>query len=287
MTPVPPPLGQAAALVAATALPLAGLLLLARRAWRWQRDCTPLLPQPLVERLRLRAWRPADAALLLCALLAPMLCGLLSSRNAAPAAAPAIPRLPAVIPYLIYYALVLAGVALAARRTGRGIQEALGLQRDTAAAAVRRGLELGLATLPLVMGVALATDWTLRQVGVDTQRQPIFDVLADPGLPAAMRALLLLIAVAVAPLAEEAVFRGVLLPTALQRWRPAAAFLLVNTIFALLHLHAPSFPPLLTVGLCFSAGMLATGSLLTPVVMHALFNAEMLLAFYALPALRA
>jgi membrane protease YdiL (CAAX protease family) len=286
MTPVPPPFAQAIALVAATAFPLAGLLLLARRAWRWQSGAAPLLPPQALARLQQRAWHPADAALLLSALLLPMLCALLMSRSGAPPAAPASPRPPAVVPYLLYYVLVLAGVALAARRTGVGIGKALGLQRETAAAAAWRGLELGLATLPLVMGVALATDWALRQAGVTPPRQPIFDVLADPGLPTVVRGLLLLIAVAVAPLTEEAIFRGVLLPAALQRWRPAAAILLVNIVFALLHLHAPSFPPLLAVGLCFSAGMLATGSLLTPVVMHAVFNAEMLLAFFALPALR-
>ena len=32
-----------------------------------------------------------------------------------------------------------------------------------------------------------------------------------------------------------------------------------------------------------SLGMLATGSVLTPIVMHAIFNAEMLLLFYAWP----
>jgi hypothetical protein len=52
-----------------------------------------------------------------------------------------------------------------------------------------------------------------------------------------------------------------------------------------LHLHAPSFLPLLLVGCALSLGLLLTGSLLTPIVMHAIFNGEMLLLLYTWPSL--
>ena len=41
----------------------------------------------------------------------------------------------------------------------------------------------------------------------------------------------------------------------------------------------------ISVNLCLSLGMTATGSLLTPITMHAIFNAEMLLLFHAWPEL--
>jgi membrane protease YdiL (CAAX protease family) len=48
-----------------------------------------------------------------------------------------------------------------------------------------------------------------------------------------------------------------------------------------MHLHAPSLLSLLVLSVGFSAGYAATGSILTPVVMHALFNLTGLLLFFA------
>jgi membrane protease YdiL (CAAX protease family) len=96
-----------------------------------------------------------------------------------------------------------------------------------------------------------------------------------------MRVGLITAAVLIAPTVEEFVFRGILFRALLRHRRFAYAALLSGAYFALVHLHAPSFLPLLALSAAFSAGYAATGSILTPIVMHALFNAVSLLAYFA------
>ncbi len=231
-------------------------------------------------RLRTRPWRPLDAGALLLAILLPTLLNGLHPSGAPPANE-------SLAPVMIYYGLLLGGVLAAARHSGIGIGNMLGITRKTIGPATRTGLVLGLATLPLVLLIAWLTEWVLQALGISTPRQAVFNTLADPNLSVVRLVLLVFVAVAVAPLAEEAIFRGVFLPVALRYGGSLRALLVVNLLFALLHLHLPSFLPLLAIGLCLSIGMLATGSLLTSVIMHAIFNGEMLLLFYAWPALAA
>jgi membrane protease YdiL (CAAX protease family) len=269
----------------ALALPVAGALFCWRLSRQWRRATFPLALRASVARLRARPWRPAEAVLLLLALLLPMAPALLSIGRPLNRATATTPDAPQFVASLVFYALVLAGVLVAARRTGFGIGAALGITRETRWPAVRTGVVLGCAMLPPVILASWLAEGALRWLGVPLSRQAVFDTLGDPNLRATTQALLIFVAVVAAPIAEEAVFRGVVFPTVLGNRRLFGALLLVNVLFALLHLHPPSFLPLLTVGLCLSLGMLATGSLLTPMIMHAIFNGEMLLIFYMWPTL--
>ena len=270
-------LGRALSLAILAAGGVLGLRLL----HRWSRGAwAPPTGERLRIRLQARPWHPADAGVLLLALLLPALLNSLQAE--APRASSESAQL---APVLIFYCIILAGVAAAGRRTGLGFGHALGISRETLAPSLRAGLVLGLASLPPVILVACFSEWLLQQLGVPLSRQGVFDTLADPGLGLAAQTLLIIIALVVAPLAEEAVFRGVIFPVALRNAGLFRSLLLVNVLFALIHLHLPSFLPLLTIGICLSLGMLASGSLLTPVVMHAIFNGEMLLIFYVWPSL--
>ncbi len=244
-----------------------------------------LLPASTAARqLQALPWKVRDATLLLVALSLPVLPTLLAA-----ASARSVPTAPPSVWQLamngVFYGAILTGVWLAGRRTGLGAIAALGLSRTTARAALRTGVHLGLAMLPPVLLVAWLAENLLQGLGFPAARQNVFDTLANPALGTAARLLLILLAVILAPIAEEAVFRGVLFPTVLRRCRLPVALLLTNALFALLHLHLPSFLPLLAVGACLSLGMTVTGSLLTPIAMHAIFNAEMLLLFHAWPEL--
>ena len=80
-------------------------------------------------------------------------------------------------------------------------------------------------------------------------------------------------AVVVAPVAEELIFRGYLYPVAK---RYAGAFLSIvvtSVLFALLHGHAASVPALTALAVCLALAYEKTGSLLVPMIMHAVFNA--------------
>ena len=87
------------------------------------------------------------------------------------------------------------------------------------------------------------------------------------------RAAFVFFAVAAAPLAEEALFRGILLPLLVRRLGPVAGLGLVALGFAALHGDAGSFPGLAVFSVALSLAYARTGTILVPMAMHALFNA--------------
>lgn len=252
--------------------------------WRWSRTSHRGLDRALTERLRCRPWRPVDAALLLAMVVLLALPAL--SLTLHPERAGTILSTTALfVQALLSYAIVGAGFSLAAWRTGAGCGALLGIERHTLAAGIRSGLIYGLATVPPVLLAAWGVATVLKACGVSAPAQAVFDWLGDQTLPLAARVFLIVAAIVLAPLTEELIFRGALLPALLRRHSTACALLLLNLLFALLHFNAAAFLPLFVAGICFSLGFLVTGSVVTPIIMHAVFNGEMLLLFIAFPQL--
>jgi hypothetical protein len=79
-----------------------------------------------------------------------------------------------------------------------------------------------------------------------------------------------LLVVAVAPIAEELLFRGVLLHRWAQRWDLRTAIVLTSICFAILHVEPLGH---FVFGVAMCALYLRTGSLWAPIVAHALNNA--------------
>ena len=98
------------------------------------------------------------------------------------------------------------------------------------------------------------------------------------------RIMVIVLAVAVAPAAEELVFRFFLYGV-LRRYFGVVVGLLINAIlFAAVHQHLPSFAPLFVLGSCFTLAYEWSGSILVSMTMHSLFNSVnlVLLAFPSL-----
>jgi membrane protease YdiL (CAAX protease family) len=87
------------------------------------------------------------------------------------------------------------------------------------------------------------------------------------------RAAVLVMAIVVAPLAEEFIFRGYLYPVGKKYLGGFAAAMVTAALFAVLHGHTASLPALFTLALCLVLSYEKTGSLLVPMIMHAVFNA--------------
>ena len=83
---------------------------------------------------------------------------------------------------------------------------------------------------------------------------------------------LLGLAMFIAPVAEEILFRGILVPLLMKRLGAGPAVILSSVLFALVHLHAPSFFPLFVLATGLALAYIYTGSLWVPIMMHALFN---------------
>jgi membrane protease YdiL (CAAX protease family) len=108
--------------------------------------------------------------------------------------------------------------------------------------------------------------------GIPDDPQPVADLLATTDSKA-VAALIVGLAVAVAPVFEEFFFRGFAYPALKQRWGTWQALLAVSIVFAAIHFHVPSLGPLLAFAIGLGLAYELTGSLLAPITMHVLFNA--------------
>jgi membrane protease YdiL (CAAX protease family) len=88
-----------------------------------------------------------------------------------------------------------------------------------------------------------------------------------------LRAYLGVVAVVIAPVAEEFTFRGMLYPVVKQSGFPRLALFGVSFLFAAIHLDAPTFLPLFVLALCLTWLYEKTDNLLAPITAHMLFNA--------------
>ena len=75
-----------------------------------------------------------------------------------------------------------------------------------------------------------------------------------------------------APFFEEVIFRGVLLPTISRDFGIIWGITISAFIFALAHLSIGEMPPLFVLGIGLGITRIATGSLLSSVIMHSLWN---------------
>lgn len=122
----------------------------------------------------------------------------------------------------------------------------------------------------------------LQSFGIAPEPQPVIQWLKNPATSPVTRTTLVVLAVGLAPVTEEVLFRGVLLPALSSGGHPWRALLLTALLFGAIHLHAHSLLPLAWLGLCLGAAYVWTGHLLTAIVMHATLNALNLLALTSL-----
>jgi membrane protease YdiL (CAAX protease family) len=132
------------------------------------------------------------------------------------------------------------------------------------------GVVLLLAAYPLI---ALA-DALMQRIlggGANLTRQQIVDLFSGSET-IGQRVVIIFLAVVVAPIAEEFIFRFFLYGV-LKRyfgWFLGVAF--NSLLFAAVHNHLPSFAALFVLGCCFTIAYEWSGSILVSMTMHALFN---------------
>jgi membrane protease YdiL (CAAX protease family) len=159
-----------------------------------------------------------------------------------------------------------------------------------------------LVALPIVNAVSAVWQGLLDACGVPFLKQDMVDVLLNTHSPLT-RSVLILLAVAVAPLTEEVIFRAGIfrfLQTYLprlaakraeespegRRWfgprmARALALLLPAALFGAAHGSLSFFAPLLVLGIVFSLAYERTGVIGTTVVAHGLFNLNTIALVFA------
>jgi len=154
---------------------------------------------------------------------------------------------------------------------------AVGLRRASA------GALLGGAVLATVVGRLAAGAWgaALAYFDVSFPVQELDPSNLFPAGPAGV-VMTFLIAVVLAPLAEEVVFRGVLLSAFDLRWGATAGIVVSSALFAAMHVTPFAIPPIFVLSLVLGWLFERTRSLTVCVVAHAVFNGSGLVLLYAL-----
>jgi membrane protease YdiL (CAAX protease family) len=129
-----------------------------------------------------------------------------------------------------------------------------------------------LVSLLMVLPVVTASSWVIDRVWTDPGgSNPLLDLVLTSADPLALSCFALT-ALVVAPLFEELLFRGVLLPVAGQRLGGAGAVILSAAVFAIAHLSLAELAPLFVLGLGLGWLRWRSGRLGSAVLMHALWN---------------
>ncbi|MGH7566962.1 MAG: lysostaphin resistance A-like protein [Gemmatimonadota bacterium] len=204
---------------------------------------------------------------------------LLAALLLAVAAIAMFPDWPQIVQMAVPTELALAGaIAWGVRRTGLPWRRALGLD------ALPR-FALGPLALVLVGSVTV-----FSEIYVIVQRivplPPEFEALLRDLLKINDTTDLVLtvaVAVVLAPVLEEALFRGVILRGLARRRGPRSATLWTAAFFAFFHFYNPwQIVPTFFLGLLFAWVVLTTGSLWASIVLHSAFNG-LSLAVFAIP----
>ena len=136
------------------------------------------------------------------------------------------------------------------------------------ATAARAGLLHVLMVLPLVTLVG----WLMEHVvGGGSGSNPLLELVLNTANPLAL-ALFALTAIVLAPLFEETLFRGVLLPVIGVRYGGFWAVVVSALVFGIAHLSLGELPALVVLGLGLGWLRLQSGRLAPSVVMHGLWN---------------
>ncbi|MGB9475931.1 MAG: CPBP family intramembrane glutamic endopeptidase [Candidatus Udaeobacter sp.] len=127
---------------------------------------------------------------------------------------------------------------------------------------------------PLIL---LADAVTQRLFGGGSSRQNIVEFFSG-SRTIQQRVMIIVFAVAVAPVVEEFLFRFFIYGVLKRYFGRLLGVMFSALLFAAAHAHLPSFAPLFVLGSCFAIAYEWSGSLLVSMAMHSLFNSLTLTA---------
>ena len=125
----------------------------------------------------------------------------------------------------------------------------------------------------MVTPFVILTGWLLvRLFGDPGGSNPLLELVLESRDPLAL-SLLAMTAVVLAPLFEEVIFRGTLLPVLARRTGSLTGVVLSGLLFGMAHISIGELAPLTVLGIGLALLRLSSGRLFPCVLMHALWNA--------------
>jgi CAAX protease family protein len=149
-----------------------------------------------------------------------------------------------------------------------------GFSRISFIRALSTGATLLFFAYPLIL---LGDAITQRLFGGGSSRQNIVEFFSGSHT-IEQRILVIVFAVAIAPVVEEFLFRFFIYNVIKRYFGRLLGVILSALLFAAAHAHFPSFVPLFVLGSCFAIAYEWSGSILVAMTMHSLFNSLTLTA---------
>lgn len=182
---------------------------------------------------------------------------------------------------LSFHAAALVIVHGLMRQVGLGWRAVFGLDSGRLGRVIGLGVAAGLMVLPLAWLTSWFTGELMRLFFLEPAPQEVVASLQDTRSWWAY-GIMALMAVTVAPAAEEVLFRGILYPFLKQRLPLGLAVAVSALGFGLIHMNLMSLPSLVFLAVVLIGLYEFTGNLVAPVVAHAVFNLANLLLLLTL-----
>jgi membrane protease YdiL (CAAX protease family) len=152
-------------------------------------------------------------------------------------------------------------------------KEAFGLDTPRRAIAIAWGAAAALLFLPVAWGMQGGLAYLIKLVThEEAKQQELVRILQTAEFHWGEQAFMGVVAVFLAPLAEEMLFRGILYPTLKQSGFPRAAWWVTSLLFAGAHFNKLSFLPLAIFSVVLIYLYEKTGSLWASITAHGVFN---------------
>jgi membrane protease YdiL (CAAX protease family) len=175
---------------------------------------------------------------------------------------------------LLLIALVVLVIVTLLQFRGFDVDAMAGFSRIRFFRALGTGLMLLFFAYPLI---GLSEAINQRFFGGGSSKQSIVEFFSG-SRTIKERIMIIVFAVAVAPVVEEFVFRFFIYGVLKRYFGWLAGVVLSAGLFAAAHAHLPSFVPLFVLGSCFAIAYEWSGCLLVSMTMHSLFNSLTLIA---------
>lgn len=184
-----------------------------------------------------------------------------------------------VLPNSLLFIMFTVGIAGFFRYRGLRLRLTFGIDQVAILATVGWACGLLLAAFPIAAG---ANALTLALLHGQVEAQPLVDLFNKVARQRDYGAMskILVSAVLIQPACEEFLFRGFFYGVWKRYLGGIGSALLASLLFAAFHTSLAAFAGLFVLALCLNIAYERTGSLLVPVVMHALFNFTSLLLIY-------
>jgi hypothetical protein len=188
-------------------------------------------------------------------------------------------KIDSVLPNSYIFVIFTGGIAGFLGIRGQKLHQVFGLTRVSFFGLLGWSIGLLAAAFPILLA---ANELAGRALRGNVEPQPLVDLFNSAAHHHDYRAMgiIFLSAVCIQPACEEFLFRGFFYGVWKRYIGPIRSALLASLLFAAFHNSLSAFAGLFALAVCLNIAYERTGSLLVPILMHALFNLTELLILF-------